>query len=204
MRVPSSAHSARGALTAQMRWTIAGLGSATYRSSYARTRSLPRATSSNSPGFEEKRRVGRPAEAFVPCRKCFVDQRPRRRQRRQQVREERPVQVVGDDDAGKPLARKRPGALSRSAQSAVTPGTPVSRAGAPGRGRPPRRNGRAPRSSARGARPRKPRRARVRPPAPRAAQRVTHAEGVSSSCGSMFRRETPSTPCCESRRGSSC
>ena len=52
--------------------------------------------------------IGRPAEALVAERERFIYERAVFRQRRQDMRKQRPIQIVGNDDAGKAPAFERP------------------------------------------------------------------------------------------------
>ena len=61
-------------------------------------------------GVEKERGRGRAAESLVAARERLVDQHAARIQQVRQDGQQRPVQIVGDDDGGEPpLRRQRPG-----------------------------------------------------------------------------------------------
>ncbi len=103
-------------------------------------------------GSEQEIRVGRTAVTLVARRESLVDQHPAGRERRQQVRKQRAMQVICNDDPGEGPARIRPGGgfqVGTPCGDPRYPGQPCQ----PGwrRGRLPRPDGRGPRSSGRDA-----------------------------------------------------
>ena len=59
-------------------------------------------------GAQQEIGVPRATEAFVPRGEGLADQHPAGRERRGQRREQRTVEVVGDDDAGEARVAERP------------------------------------------------------------------------------------------------
>jgi hypothetical protein len=61
-------------------------------------------------GIEKKRRRGRAAESLIAARERLVDQHAVRIQQVRQDGQQRPVQIIGDDEGGEPpFRRQRPG-----------------------------------------------------------------------------------------------
>src|SRR5512142_2220126 len=60
------------------------------------------------PGCEEERGIRRASKPFVPGGERFVEQRAVGGERREEVREQRTVQVIGDDDRIEHFAGKGP------------------------------------------------------------------------------------------------